>query len=183
MPILSIMIWLIQLALIVHVLKTGRSRYWIMILLFMPLIGGVAYLGYQLLSIFVGEPFSAKSTPHQTAEPSPPDRHRKTTSRVAKDAVRTNTQPTRPVARNTRDRVYTPATLRKIAKTHRGNVDGQRARERCRSTDVSAWRFRATDLDFGKSKYSELCFRRPGPEGQGPAGRRNRKSHRQGCPF
>lgn len=45
----SILIWLIQLALIIHVLKTGRSRYWILILIFMPLIGGVAYLVIELL--------------------------------------------------------------------------------------------------------------------------------------
>jgi len=41
--------WAIQLALIVHVLKTGRSRYWIFILIFMPLIGGAAYLIIELL--------------------------------------------------------------------------------------------------------------------------------------
>ena len=45
----SIVIWLIQLILIIHVLKTGRSRYWIMILLFMPLIGGLAYLVIELI--------------------------------------------------------------------------------------------------------------------------------------
>jgi hypothetical protein len=45
----SILIWLIQLALIIHVLKTGRSRYWILVLFFMPLIGGIAYLIIELL--------------------------------------------------------------------------------------------------------------------------------------
>ncbi len=38
-----------QLALIIHVLKTDRSRYWILILLFMPLIGGLAYFVIELL--------------------------------------------------------------------------------------------------------------------------------------
>ena len=50
----SILIWLIQLALIVHVLKTGRSRYWVLILIFMPLIGGIAYLIIELLPEFSG---------------------------------------------------------------------------------------------------------------------------------
>ena len=54
MPLLSILIWLVQLILIIHVLKTGRSRYWIMVLLFMPLIGGVAYLIIELLPEFSG---------------------------------------------------------------------------------------------------------------------------------
>ena len=54
MPLISILIWLIQLALIIHVLKTGRSRYWIMILLFMPMIGGVAYLVIEILPEFSG---------------------------------------------------------------------------------------------------------------------------------
>jgi hypothetical protein len=53
-PALSIFIWLVQLILIIHVLKTGRSRYWIMILLFMPLIGGLAYLVIELIPEFSG---------------------------------------------------------------------------------------------------------------------------------
>jgi len=53
MPI-SILIWLVQIALVVHVLKTGRNRYWIMMLLFMPLIGGIAYLVIELLPEFSG---------------------------------------------------------------------------------------------------------------------------------
>ncbi len=54
MPLTSILIWLIQLALVIHVLKTGRSRYWIMILIFMPMIGGVAYLLIEVLPEFSG---------------------------------------------------------------------------------------------------------------------------------
>lgn len=50
--IISILIWAIQLALIIHVLKTGRSRYWILMLFFMPLIGGVAYLLIEVLPEF-----------------------------------------------------------------------------------------------------------------------------------
>lgn len=50
----SILVWLIQLALIIHVFKTGRSRYWIFFLIFMPLIGGVAYLIIELLPEFTG---------------------------------------------------------------------------------------------------------------------------------
>jgi hypothetical protein len=52
MPLISITIWITQLALIIHVLKTDRSRYWIMILLFMPLIGGIAYLVIELMPEF-----------------------------------------------------------------------------------------------------------------------------------
>jgi len=51
---LSAFIWVIHLVLIVHVLKSGRSRYWIMILLFMPLIGGIAYLVIELIPQFSG---------------------------------------------------------------------------------------------------------------------------------
>jgi len=52
MSISSIMIWVLQLALIVHVFKTGRSRYWILVLVLMPIIGGVAYLLIELLPEF-----------------------------------------------------------------------------------------------------------------------------------
>ncbi|MGB5486779.1 MAG: tetratricopeptide repeat protein [Lysobacterales bacterium] len=54
MSLISILIWIVQLALIVHVVKTGRSFYWIMILLFMPLIGGLAYFVIELLPQFSG---------------------------------------------------------------------------------------------------------------------------------
>ena len=51
-PLLSILVWLIQLALIIHVLKTGRSRYWILMLFFMPMIGGLAYFVIEVLPEF-----------------------------------------------------------------------------------------------------------------------------------
>ncbi|MDX2416307.1 MAG: hypothetical protein QNK19_02480 [Xanthomonadales bacterium] len=54
MPLISILVWILQLALIIHVVKTGRSFYWIMILLFMPLIGGLAYFVIELLPQFSG---------------------------------------------------------------------------------------------------------------------------------
>lgn len=54
MEYISILIWLIQIALIIHVLKTGVSRFWIIILIFMPLIGGLAYFVIELLPQFSG---------------------------------------------------------------------------------------------------------------------------------
>jgi len=44
--------WVIQLALIVHVLRTGRPYWWIFILLFAPGLGGLAYLFIELLPGF-----------------------------------------------------------------------------------------------------------------------------------
>ncbi len=44
--------YFIQLLLVIHVLKTGRDRYWIWLLLFLPLIGGVAYLVVEILPEF-----------------------------------------------------------------------------------------------------------------------------------
>ena len=48
MPLLIISI-LVQLGLIVHVLKTGRNVIWVFILLFAPVIGGLAYFIVELL--------------------------------------------------------------------------------------------------------------------------------------
>jgi hypothetical protein len=42
--------WLVQLALIIHVLKTGRPYWWIWILLIAPGIGGLAYFLIEVLS-------------------------------------------------------------------------------------------------------------------------------------
>ena len=41
--------YFIQILLVIHVLKTGRNRYWIWLLLFLPLIGGVAYLVVEII--------------------------------------------------------------------------------------------------------------------------------------
>ena len=54
MSLISVLVWLMQLALIIHVLKTDRSRFWILILLFMPMIGGLAYFIIELLPQFSG---------------------------------------------------------------------------------------------------------------------------------
>jgi hypothetical protein len=40
---------LVQLALIVHVVKTGRNTIWVFILLFAPFVGGLAYFIVELL--------------------------------------------------------------------------------------------------------------------------------------
>jgi hypothetical protein len=53
MPTMPVYItYFIQLLLIIHVLKTGRDRYWIWLLLFLPMIGGVAYLLVEILPDF-----------------------------------------------------------------------------------------------------------------------------------
>ena len=44
----------IQLLLIIHVLKTGRPWFWILILLFLPLLGGAAYLVVEVLPELTG---------------------------------------------------------------------------------------------------------------------------------
>jgi len=49
MPIAVIVTLAIQIALAIHVAKTGRSLYWIMIIVMLPLIGGVAYLVVEVL--------------------------------------------------------------------------------------------------------------------------------------
>jgi hypothetical protein len=47
------LVWLLQLGLIVHVVRTGRPYWWIMILLFAPGLGAVVYL---LLEVVPGLP-------------------------------------------------------------------------------------------------------------------------------
>src|SRR5690242_2182741 len=48
MPIFIVSL-LIQLALVVHVIKTGRNTTWVFILIFAPMIGGLAYLIVEIL--------------------------------------------------------------------------------------------------------------------------------------
>ena len=47
--------YLFQLLLIVHVLKTGRDRYWIWLLIFIPGLGGAAYLLIEVLPGLAGD--------------------------------------------------------------------------------------------------------------------------------
>lgn len=49
MPIAVVLTLALQIALAIHVAKTGRSLYWIMIIVMLPLIGGVAYLVVEVL--------------------------------------------------------------------------------------------------------------------------------------
>jgi hypothetical protein len=52
MPILAVSM-LLQLILIVHVIKTGRNTIWVFVLLFAPVVGGLAYLIVELLPEFM----------------------------------------------------------------------------------------------------------------------------------
>lgn len=52
MTLLTTINLLIQAALVIHVLKTGRNRYWIMALVFLPFIGVIAYFVVELLPEF-----------------------------------------------------------------------------------------------------------------------------------
>ena len=53
--------YFIQILLVIHVLKTGRSRYWIWLLLFIPLIAGIAYLVVEILPEFSGSIISQRA--------------------------------------------------------------------------------------------------------------------------
>jgi hypothetical protein len=44
--------WIIQIALIIHVLRTGRPYWWILILFIAPFIGGLAYVAVELMPGF-----------------------------------------------------------------------------------------------------------------------------------
>ena len=39
----------LQVLLIIHVIRTGRNQLWIWVLAFLPLVGGIAYLGVELV--------------------------------------------------------------------------------------------------------------------------------------
>jgi len=49
LAVLTKLVWLLQLALVIHVLRTGRPYWWFWILLAAPVIGGLAYIFIELL--------------------------------------------------------------------------------------------------------------------------------------
>jgi hypothetical protein len=54
-------VYAIQIALVVHVLKTGRDRYWIWLLIFLPLIAGAAYFLIEILPDLRGSIFGQRA--------------------------------------------------------------------------------------------------------------------------
>ncbi len=54
MPILALAGYAVQLLCIVHVVRTGRSHYWIYILLFAPGLGGLAYFIAEMVPELLG---------------------------------------------------------------------------------------------------------------------------------
>jgi len=47
--VLTKLVWLLQLALVIHVFRTGRPYWWFWILLSAPVIGGIAYILIEVL--------------------------------------------------------------------------------------------------------------------------------------
>jgi hypothetical protein len=54
MPPLFILSGLVTLALIVHCIKTDRNRIWIYVLVLLPGLGSLAYVGAELLPEMLG---------------------------------------------------------------------------------------------------------------------------------
>lgn len=76
MPILFIITALFQLTLAIHVAKTGRQLYWIMIIVMLPWIGGVAYLVAEVLPGLRNDP-SARRTLRKLGEKINPEKNRR----------------------------------------------------------------------------------------------------------
>ncbi|MDH4047061.1 MAG: tetratricopeptide repeat protein [Gammaproteobacteria bacterium] len=55
MPLLILSV-IVQIALVVHVMRTGRAVYWIYLIVFVPMIGSIAYLIVELLPELSGNP-------------------------------------------------------------------------------------------------------------------------------
>ncbi len=76
MPILFLLTVLFQLVLAIHVAKTGRPLYWIMIIVMLPLIGGVAYLVAEVLPGLRNDP-NARRALRSIGEKISPEKNRR----------------------------------------------------------------------------------------------------------
>ena len=47
--VIMVLPYLLQLCCIIHMFKTGRARYWLYIIIFLPYIGGIAYLIVEII--------------------------------------------------------------------------------------------------------------------------------------
>jgi hypothetical protein len=73
MPIIAVAGYLVQLALITHVVRSGRPYYWIYILLLAPGLGGVAYFVAEILPEMLGTR-GAQQAVHQARRAISPER-------------------------------------------------------------------------------------------------------------
>ncbi|HSD69286.1 MAG TPA: PLDc N-terminal domain-containing protein, partial [Woeseiaceae bacterium] len=48
MPLIVLSV-IVQIALVVHVMRSGRQTYWIYLIVFMPVVGSIAYLIVEIL--------------------------------------------------------------------------------------------------------------------------------------
>jgi hypothetical protein len=78
MPILIISL-IIQIALVVHIVKTGRNMTWIFVVLFFPLVGSIAYFIVELLPELSGTR-TARKWKRNIAKTVNPDKDFKTAS-------------------------------------------------------------------------------------------------------
>jgi hypothetical protein len=76
MPILFILTALFQLTLAIHVAKTGRQLYWIMIIVMLPWIGGIAYLIAEVLPGLRNDP-NARRALRSIGEKINPEKNRR----------------------------------------------------------------------------------------------------------
>jgi hypothetical protein len=79
MPYLILSI-IIQLALVVHILKTGRSMTWVFIVMFFPVVGTAAYIIVELLPEWTNSRSGAQMR-RRLSNLADPDRNRKSASR------------------------------------------------------------------------------------------------------
>jgi hypothetical protein len=61
MPVLFIVTGLFQLALAIHVARTGRPLYWILLIVMLPWIGGIAYLVAEVLPGLRNDPSTRRA--------------------------------------------------------------------------------------------------------------------------
>src|SRR5687767_5115125 len=49
MPLIGLMHFLVAIGFVIHAHRTGRPQFWYMILIFLPLVGSIAYVLFELL--------------------------------------------------------------------------------------------------------------------------------------
>jgi hypothetical protein len=74
MPIIAVAGYIVQLTLIMHVIRSGRSQYWIYILLLAPGLGGVAYFIAEVLPEIMGAR-GTRQAMNQARRAIDPERH------------------------------------------------------------------------------------------------------------
>ncbi len=152
---------LFQVALVIHILKTGRNTLWIWLVIFVPLIGGIAYFAVEILPELLGTRTAkrAASGLRKTVDP-----HRDLREASQKLAVNDSVDSRRKVA----DQLFERGRYDEAIEHYRAAMTGIYSHEPLLMLGLAKSQFAKSQISEARQTLDELIANNPdfkSPEG------------------